>query len=165
MIKYIVINSEDIQKRIEELEPISIHNCKVGEYDSEGQVIDELKQILSNSKPLEEELSKAIESGIQSFESNAYEVPKRIEEFKQSVNDESLKARQVFEDMRYYNQVHAEAMRQVNRPKGWLIDPSRGNLMQIYTIYNEATAKYKGVSSLALCLQIIEEHSKQSIKE
>lgn len=52
MIKYIVINSEDIQKRIEELEPISIHNCKVGEYDSEGQVIDELKQILSNSKPL-----------------------------------------------------------------------------------------------------------------
>ena len=56
-------------------------------------------------------------------------------------------------------------MRQVNRPKGWLIDPSRGNLMQIYTIYDETTAKYKGVSSLALCLQIIEEHSNQSIKE
>lgn len=88
---------------------------------------------------------------------------KDTEEFKQSVNDESLKDRQVLEDMRYYNQVHAEAMRQVNRPKGWLIDPSRGNLMQIYTIYDEATAKYKGVSSLALCLQIIEEHSKPNI--
>ena len=90
-------------------------------------------------------------------------IAKDTEEFKQSVNDESLKARQVFEDMRYYNQVYAEAMRQVNRPKGWLIDPSRGNLMQIYTIYDEATAKYKGVSSLALCLQIIEEHSKPNI--
>lgn len=88
---------------------------------------------------------------------------KDTEEFKQSVNDESLKDRQVLEDMRYYNQVHAEAMRQVNRPKGWLIDPSRGNLMQVYTIYDEATAKYKGVNSLSLCLQIIEEHSKPNI--
>ena len=45
--------------------------------------LNTLKQILSNSKPLEEELSKAIESSIQSFESNAYEMPELIEEIRQ----------------------------------------------------------------------------------
>ena len=55
---------------------------------------------------------------------------KDTESFNQSIDTESLKARQIFEDMRYYNQIYAEAMRQVNRPKGWVIDPSRANLMQ-----------------------------------
>ncbi len=47
MNKYIVINSEDIQKRIDELE-------KTDEFFSQGSFGEHkiLKQILSNSKPL-----------------------------------------------------------------------------------------------------------------
>lgn len=55
MNKYIVINSEDIQKRIEELE---IHKLTLNEYDDMERFnitnceINLLKQILSKSKPL-----------------------------------------------------------------------------------------------------------------
>jgi hypothetical protein len=57
---YRIINEETIQKRIEELEIISKHNEKVGEYDSEGVLIDELKSILSISIPLIPEIEKAM---------------------------------------------------------------------------------------------------------
>ncbi len=84
MNKYIIINSETIQKRIDELKLL----YKNSEKPSIQGIIykrlsKELETTLSNSKPLEKELSKAIESSIQNFESNAYEVPERIEEIKQ----------------------------------------------------------------------------------
>lgn len=64
---------------------------------------------------------------------------------------------QELENKRFYAHIKAEAIRQVNRPFGYLIDPSRGNLIQIYEIYDEETAKYKNVNSLELCLSIIHE--------
>ena len=61
---YRIINEETIQKRIEELEIISKHNEKVGEYDSEGILIDELKSILSDSIPLIPEIEKGYNLGL-----------------------------------------------------------------------------------------------------
>jgi len=61
---YRIINEETIQKRIEELEIISKHNEKVGEYDSEGVLIDELKSILSISIPLIPEIEKGYNLGL-----------------------------------------------------------------------------------------------------
>lgn len=69
MKNYIIINSETIQKRIEELEKQYLkesnynnRNSKImGELDGELRT---LKQILSNSKLLEEELSKAFSAGM-----------------------------------------------------------------------------------------------------
>jgi len=61
---YRIINEETIQKRIEELEIISKHNEKVGEYDSEGVLIDELKSILSISIPLIPEIEKRYNLGL-----------------------------------------------------------------------------------------------------
>jgi hypothetical protein len=61
--KYIIINAETLRKKIEELEVWSKHNEKVGEYDSESAIISELKEILSNSIPLEREIEKAFEAG------------------------------------------------------------------------------------------------------
>jgi hypothetical protein len=40
---------KDIEDRIAELEILSERNAKVGQYDSEGQVADELKEILSSA--------------------------------------------------------------------------------------------------------------------
>lgn len=58
MNKYIVINSEDIQKRIEELE-------KSDEFFSQGSFGEHkiLKQILSNSKPLTPIIEDAFDEG------------------------------------------------------------------------------------------------------
>ena len=66
MIKYIVINSEDIQKRIEELE-------KSDEFFSQGSFGEHkiLKQILSNSKQLKRIIEDAFEAG----EKRGYELP------------------------------------------------------------------------------------------
>ena len=59
MNKYIVINSEDIQKRIEELE-------KSDEFFSQGSFGEHkiLKQILSNSKPLTPIIENALKEGM-----------------------------------------------------------------------------------------------------
>lgn len=62
--KYAIINIEVLEKRIEELEEMSKHNQQVGEYDSEGEIISEIKEILSNTIPLEQELEKAYDKGI-----------------------------------------------------------------------------------------------------
>ena len=66
MNKYIVINSEDIQKRIGELE-------KTDEFFSQGSFGEHkiLKQILSNSKPLTPIIEDAFEAG----EKRGYEIP------------------------------------------------------------------------------------------
>lgn len=67
MNKYIVINSEDIQKRIEDLKisqkGLNPYLDSIDYYGIESEV-NVLKQILSNSKPLEEELGKAFEAGV-----------------------------------------------------------------------------------------------------
>lgn len=59
MNKYIVINSEDIQKRIKELE-------KTDEFFSQGSFGEHkiLKQILSNSKPLTPIIEDALKEGM-----------------------------------------------------------------------------------------------------
>lgn len=63
---------------------------------------------------------------------------------------------QELEDFKYYNQVKAEAIRQINnKNKGWIVDISRANIARTYTIYNEDTAKYKNVNPLDLCMEII----------
>lgn len=78
MNKYIIINSETIQKRIEELEKSNIlkqwrkdnetrngHSSQQREAKEKIDLeLNTLKQILSNSKPLEEELSKAFSAGM-----------------------------------------------------------------------------------------------------
>lgn len=61
--EYIIINKTAILKRIEELKPISEYNERVGEYDSEGEIISELEYILSQSIPLIPEIQKALETG------------------------------------------------------------------------------------------------------
>lgn len=57
MNKYIIVNAETIQKEIEILE--NLPNSMVFHMK-----ISTLKQILSNSKPLEEELKKAFSAGM-----------------------------------------------------------------------------------------------------
>ena len=77
-----------------------------------------------------------------------------------SLQDRTLKIRQQeLEGRMFYNNIKAEAIRQINRPEGWLIDVSRGGLMQIYNIYDEETAKYKNVNSLEMCHRLIDELS------
>lgn len=61
--KYAIINIETIQKRIDDLETWSKHNEKVGEYDSEGAIISELRQLISESTPLIPEIEKAFDEG------------------------------------------------------------------------------------------------------
>lgn len=61
--EYIIINKTAILKRIEELKPISEYNERVGEYDSEGEIISELEYILSQSIPLIPEIEKAFDAG------------------------------------------------------------------------------------------------------
>lgn len=83
---YRIINAETIQQRIDGLKEEILISESQGDKIRAAIETSEMKayeETLSNSKPLEEELSKAIESSIQSFESNAYEVPERIEEIKQ----------------------------------------------------------------------------------
>lgn len=63
MNEYVRINKTAILKRIEELEEKSKHNELVGEYDMEGEIISELKQILSQSTPLIPEIEKAYDVG------------------------------------------------------------------------------------------------------
>jgi hypothetical protein len=76
------------------------------------------------------------------------------------LQDRSLKIRQQeIEDKIFYDNVKAEAIRQINRPEGWLIDISRGRLMQIYNIYDKDTAKYKNADSLEMCNKLIDELS------
>jgi|TARA_R110001606_G_C15138902_1_gene624295 hypothetical protein len=76
------------------------------------------------------------------------------------LQDRTLKIKQQeLEDEMFYDNVKAEALRQINRPKGWLIDISRGRLMQIYNIYDDDTAKYKNVNSLEMCSELIDELS------
>jgi len=66
--RYIIINAETIQKRIEELEILKRIHCYKGSQPNENEFQrfnneqTTLKQILSNSKPLEEELSKAFDA-------------------------------------------------------------------------------------------------------
>ena len=62
--EYIIVNKTAIEKRIEELEVFSKHNAEVAEYDSEGVTASELKEILSQSKPLIPEIEKAFNAGI-----------------------------------------------------------------------------------------------------
>lgn len=69
--------------------------------------------------------------------------------------------KQEIEDNRFYNHIKGEAMRQINRPEGWVIDISRARLMQIYEIYDEESAKYKDVNSLELCNSIIDSYRKK----
>lgn len=77
-----------------------------------------------------------------------------------SLQDKDFKIRQQeLEDRMFYNNIKAEAIRQINRPEGWLIDISRARLMQIYNIYDEETAKYKNVDPLKMCRELIEELS------
>lgn len=78
MNKYIIVNAEIIQQRIEELEKSDIlkqwkkdnetHNGHSSQQREAKAKIDlelnTLKQILSNSKPLEEELDKALKEGM-----------------------------------------------------------------------------------------------------
>lgn len=66
---------------------------------------------------------------------------------------------QELEDKRFYDNIKAEAIRQINISKGWLIDISRARLMQIYNIYDIETAKYKNVDSLKMCRELIKELS------
>lgn len=66
---------------------------------------------------------------------------------------------QEIEDRMFYDNIKAEALRQINRNKGCLIDISRGRLMQIYNIYDDETAKYKNVNSLEMCNKLIDELS------
>lgn len=61
--EYIVINKTELLKRIEKLDVLSQHNERVGEYDCEGAIISELKQILSQSTPLIPEIEKAFDGG------------------------------------------------------------------------------------------------------
>ena len=77
MNKYIIVNAEIIQQRIEELEKSDIlkqwkkdnetHNGHSSQQREAKAKIDlelnTLKQILSNSKPLKEELGKAFSAG------------------------------------------------------------------------------------------------------
>jgi len=64
MNKYIIVNAETIQQRINELKKPTVHHD--GIYVSDEQIVEyvTLKRILSNSKPLEEELSKAFSAGM-----------------------------------------------------------------------------------------------------
>lgn len=69
MNKYIIVNAETIKQRINDLEKQYLKESNynnrnsrmMGELESELRT---LKQILSNSKPLEEELSKAFSAGM-----------------------------------------------------------------------------------------------------
>ena len=77
-----------------------------------------------------------------------------------SLQDRSLKIKQQeLEDRMFYVNIKAEALRQINRPKGWIIDISRARLMQIYNIYDEETAKYKNVNPLKMCIDLIDKLS------
>jgi hypothetical protein len=64
MNKYVIINAEAIQKRIEELEKERLLELKDDFYDSLylGE-INALKQILSQSTPLIPEIEKAFDAG------------------------------------------------------------------------------------------------------
>ena len=86
--QYVIISKTALQKRIEELESKIIPNPNFdSEIDSHNLLFiakqNELNKILSKSTPLIPEIKKAINSGIRSFESNAYEMPELIEEIKQ----------------------------------------------------------------------------------
>ena len=74
MNKYIVINSEDIQKRIEDLKisqkGLNPYLDSIDYYGIESEV-NVLKQILSNSKPLTPIIEDAFEAG----EKRGYELP------------------------------------------------------------------------------------------
>lgn len=69
---YIVIPKKDIEDRIKELTPQSVHNSLVGEYDSEGDMITIYQEILSNSKPLLPIIEDAFDEGIKNFEIDSY---------------------------------------------------------------------------------------------
>lgn len=77
-----------------------------------------------------------------------------------SLQDRSLKIKQQeLEDKMFYEHVKTEALRQINRPKGWLIDINRARLMRIYNIYDNETARYKNVDTLKMCSELIKELS------
>lgn len=61
--KYIIIDAEAIQKRIEELEKQAVSFIPAHEATICYKKLDELKQILSQSTPLIPEIEKAWEDG------------------------------------------------------------------------------------------------------
>ena len=62
--------------------------------------------------------------------------------------------KQEIEDRMFYDNIKAEAMRRINKTEGWLIGSCR--LMQIYTIYDVETAKYKNADSLKMCKELVD---------
>lgn len=63
------------------------------------------------------------------------------------------------EDELYHQMIKKEADRQVYNitVMGWIADPSRANLMRLYTIYDKNTAKYLNAKPVELCLEMINE--------
>jgi len=78
MSKYVIIDAETIQKRIEELENFYMTAKKVGIImDAIDKEIETLKQILSQSTPLLPEVSKAYDAGMLHKElSQMFDYPK-----------------------------------------------------------------------------------------
>ena len=78
MSKYVIIDAETIQKRIDELESFCVTARKVGMVtDAIDREIKTLKQILSQSTPLLPEVSKAYDAGMLHKElSQMFDYPK-----------------------------------------------------------------------------------------
>jgi hypothetical protein len=77
MDNYIIINKEIIQKRIEELNEYCKTHLHQALESNERKI---LKEILSNTIPLQPEIEKVCKSAIYKFESNAFEVPELVKE-------------------------------------------------------------------------------------
>lgn len=82
MNEYVIINKTALEKELKRLAQISPLErfCYDGMIECEERI---LKKVLSQSTPLIPEIEKAINSGIRSFESNAYEMPELIKEIQQ----------------------------------------------------------------------------------
>lgn len=63
------------------------------------------------------------------------------------------------EDELYYQMIKKEADKQVYNitVMGWIADPSRANLMRVYTVYDKNTAKYLNAKPIELCLKMVDE--------
>jgi hypothetical protein len=61
MNEYIIVNKTSIQKRIEELNALSHGNKNLRIRDAEGEAIEELKNVLSQSTPLITEIEKSFD--------------------------------------------------------------------------------------------------------